>query len=190
MTLQSPANATLTDAGTTGTITDNDGTPGLSIDDATAAEDAGHLRFPVTLDAASARVVTVRYSTADGTATAGSDYTAANGTLTFTAGSRAQTIAVPVTDDSLDEDDENLAITLQSPANATLTDASATGTITDNDGHSRVVHRRCYGRGGRRTPPLPGDPRRRQRTGGNGCAIRRRTAPRPPAATTPRPTVP
>ncbi len=133
MTLQSPANATLTDAGATGTITDNDGTPGLSIDDATAAEDAGHLRFPVTLDAASARVVTVSYATANGTATAGSDYTAANGTLTFTAGSRAQTIAVPVTDDSLDEDEESLTITLQSPANATLTDASATGTITDND---------------------------------------------------------
>ena len=133
VTLQSPANATLTDAGATGTITDNDGTPGLSVDDATAGEDAGHLHFPVTLDAASAKTVTVAYSTADGTATDGSDYTAANGTLTFTAGAQARTIAVPVTDDSLDEDEETLTVTLQSPTNATLTDAGATGTITDND---------------------------------------------------------
>ena len=135
VTLSAAVNATLDPAArsATGTITDDDDAPGLSIDDATAGEDAGHLHFPVTLDAASAKTVTVAYSTADSTATDGSDYTAANGTLTFTAGTQARTIAVPVTDDSLDEDNESLTITLQSPANATLTDASATGTITDND---------------------------------------------------------
>ena len=135
VTLSAAVNATLDPAArsATGTITDDDDAPGLSIYNAQVQEDAGHLHFPVTLDNPSGKTVTVAYSTADGTATAGSDYTAANGTLTFTAGTRAQTIAVPVTDDSLDEDEENLTMTLQSPANATLTDARATGTITDND---------------------------------------------------------
>ena len=52
----------------------------------------------MTLDNASAQTVTVRYATSDGTATGGSDYTTTNGTLTFTAGTLARTIAVPVTD--------------------------------------------------------------------------------------------
>ena len=135
VTLSAAVNATL-DPGArsaTGTITDDDDAPGLSIDDATAGEDAGHLQFPVTLDNSSGKTVTVAYSTSDGTATDGSDYTAVDGTLTFTAGAQARTIAVPVTDDSLDEDEETLTVTLQSPANATLQDATVTGTITDND---------------------------------------------------------
>ena len=135
VTLSTAVNATL-DSGArtaTGTITDDDDTPGLSIADARAQEDAGHLRFAVTLDHASARTVTVGFSTADGTAAAGSDYTAASGTLTFTAGARARTIAVPVTDDADDEEDESLTVTLQSPSHATLDDDRATGTIADND---------------------------------------------------------
>ena len=77
--------------------------PGLSIANAQAQEDAGHLHFPVTLDSAGTDTVTVSYTTSDGssatsaaarTATGGSDYTAANGMLTFTAGTLAQTIAV------------------------------------------------------------------------------------------------
>ena len=135
VTLSAAVNAT-PDAGSrtaTGTITDDDHTPRLSIDDARAQEDAGHISFPVTLDNLSGKTVTVRYGTSNGTATGGSDYTTTNGTLTFSAGTRAQAIAVPVTDDSLDEEDESLMVTLQSPTNATLDDASATGTIVDDD---------------------------------------------------------
>ena len=134
VTLQSPSNATLADASATGTIIDDNDTPGLSIADARADESDGRLRFPVTLVGASAQTVTVRYSTSDGTATAGSDYTSTNGTLTFTSGTGTQTIAVSVTDDSLDEEDEHFTVTLQSPSGATLEDASAIGTIINDDG--------------------------------------------------------
>ena len=135
VTLSNAVNATLdTNAQTaTGTITDDDGSPELSISDARAQEDAGYLRFPVNLDAESAKTVTVRYGTADGTATAGSDYTTTNGTLTFSVGTRAETIEVPVTDDSLDEADESLTVTLEMASNATINDDSATGTIVDDD---------------------------------------------------------
>ena len=133
VTLQTPSNAILVDASATGTIEDDDGTPGLSIADARAQEAAGYLRFPVTLDYASGLRVTVGYTTADGTATAGSDYTTTGGTLTFSAGTRARTIEVPVTDDSVEELEEDFTVTLQTPSNATLDDASATGTIEDDD---------------------------------------------------------
>ena len=134
VTLSTAVNATLeTGARTaTGTITDDDDTPGLSIDDARAQEDAGHLRLPVTLDNLSGKTVTVQYGTSDGTATGGNDYTTTNGTLTFAAGTRARTIAVPVTDDSLAEEEESLTVTLQSPSNAawTMPARSASSSMT------------------------------------------------------------
>ena len=62
------------------------------------------LEFEVTLSLASSDAVTVDYATSDGTATAGSDYTATSGTLTFPAGSTAaRTVSVPVLDDGVEE---------------------------------------------------------------------------------------
>ena len=73
----------------------------LSIADAEATEGEDQtLDFVVTLDPAAAQTVTVDYATADGTATAGDDYTATSGTLTFDPGETSQTIAVPITDDT------------------------------------------------------------------------------------------
>jgi Calx-beta domain/Peptidase_C39 like family len=74
----------------------------------------------VTLSAASAQTVTVLYATSDGTATAGSDYTATSGTLTFAPGDTSKTISVPITNDSSVEGDETFTVTLSSPTNATL----------------------------------------------------------------------
>ncbi len=107
-------------------------TPAVSVSDASAAE-GDAVAFTVSLSAASSQQVTVEYATSDGTATGGTDFTAQSGTLTFTAGETTKTVSVATTDDSADEDDETLTLTLSSPVNATLGDATATGTINDND---------------------------------------------------------
>ena len=140
VTLRAPVNATVGVAQATGTIADNDQTPELSIADGSATEDSGDVSMPfgVRLDPASGRTVTVEYETADGTATAGADYTAARGTLTFRAGATAATINVAILDDASAEEPEVFTVTLSNPAGATLSDASATGAITD-DGDSTTT---------------------------------------------------
>ena len=78
------------------------------------------MRFAVTLVPASQRVVTVRYATGTVTATSGSDYTAVAGTLTFAPGVHEQTVTVSISNDTLDEDDEQFTVTLSTAVNATL----------------------------------------------------------------------
>ena len=132
LTLSNPANATLADSTATGTITDNDEAPTVSVSDASATE-GNAVAFTVSLSAATSRQVTVQYATSGGTATSGTDFTAASGTLTFSANETSKTVSVSTTDDSDDEENETFTLTLSNPANATLGDASATGTIRDND---------------------------------------------------------
>ncbi|MCX9157098.1 retention module-containing protein, partial [Niveibacterium sp. 24ML] len=117
----------------TGTITDDDATPSLSVNDVTVDEAAGTMSFTVTLSAASGQSVSVNFATSNGSATAGSDYTATTGTLTFTPGTTTQTITVPIANDTLDEPAETLNVSLSGAVNATIADGSGVGTITDND---------------------------------------------------------
>ncbi len=134
--LSDPINATLADGQGTGTILDNDG-PMLSIGNATVTEGntgTTNAVFTVSLSTASSQTVTVRYATANGTATAGSDYTAVSGTLTFAPGQLTRTIAVPVLGDTVVEPNETFVVNLTSPTNATLSDSQGTGTILNNDG--------------------------------------------------------
>jgi len=79
--------------------------------------------------------ITVDYGTADGTAEAGSDYTAASGTLTLLSGETSKTFAVPVTDDSEIEGDETVSLALSNPTGGAGLGATtqATLTIKDND---------------------------------------------------------
>jgi glucose/arabinose dehydrogenase len=79
--------------------------------------------------------VTVRYATANGTATAGSDYTAASGILTFSPGETSKTFTVAVLEDSLAEGTETVTLTLSSPTGgATLAEpGAAVLSIVDND---------------------------------------------------------
>ena len=111
--------------------------PSLSVADATAAEpDAGEsatLDFVVTLNRAASGTVTVDYATSDGTATAGADYTAANGTLSFAVGETSKTVSVPVLNDAHDEGSETLTLTLSNATGAVIGDGQATGTITNDD---------------------------------------------------------
>ena len=91
--------------------------------------------FAVSLAHASSSTVTVDYATSDGTASAGSDYTAASGTLTFAPGETEKTVSVAVLDDSHDEGEESFTLTPSNPSggNAWLSDAEATGTIENTD---------------------------------------------------------
>jgi len=88
--------------------------------------------YTVTLSQASNQTVSVNYATANGTATAASDYTATIGTLTFAPGVTSQVINIPILNDSLNEADETFTLALSSPTNAALgTQTAATTTITD-----------------------------------------------------------
>ncbi len=111
----------------------------LSVADARAEEGTdATLDFAVTLDRSSTGTVTVAYATADGTATAGSDYTATSGTLTFAAGETRKAVSVAVADDDHDEGSETLTLRLTNPSGATIADGEATGTITNSDALPRA----------------------------------------------------
>ena len=137
VTLSSPSGATIQDGSATGTITDDDGPvttlPALNIADDTV-EEGDEAEFLVTLSRTSTETVTVDYATADGTATAGDDFTSTSGTLTFAPGEASKTIPVPTVEDTAQEQTETFTVTLSSPSGATIQDGSATGTITDDDG--------------------------------------------------------
>src|SRR5205085_6961111 len=89
--------------------------------------------FTVTLSTASSQSVTVAYTTADGSATAGSDYQTASGTLTIPAGQTSGTITVLVNGDRLAEPNETFFVNLSIPTNATIADSQAVGTIADDE---------------------------------------------------------
>ena len=111
-------------------------TPALTVGDTTVTEgDSGSVtaNFTVTLSAASTSTVSVPYSTSNGTATAGSDYTAASGTVSFAAGQVTQTVSVAVLGDTLDEPNETFHVNLGSSSGATIADGQGLGTINDND---------------------------------------------------------
>jgi len=137
MALSNPTNATLSAQATSiRTILDDDPQPSVQFAGASLSvgEGAGSATMAVNLSAASGRTVMVTYTTSDGTAGAGSDYTTASGTLIFAPGQTSRSFNISIADDSLAELDETLQIGLSNPSNASLgATASATLTISDND---------------------------------------------------------
>jgi urease beta subunit len=135
-------NATIADGQAVGTIV-NDDQPvitqpsRISIGDVSTAEgNAGQsaFRFTVALDQGQSAPVTVEFATADGTASAPSDYTANSGTVTFAAGETAKTVTVQVNGDTAVEPDETFNVNLANASgNATITDAAGVGTIVNDD---------------------------------------------------------
>ena len=113
-------------------------TVALTIADVTAPE-SGTFTFTVSADAAPASPVTFQYTVtarSGDTATAGADFTAVTTATaqTLAAGATRTTITVAVSDDERDESDETFTVILSEPsANATLANATATGTISDDD---------------------------------------------------------
>ena len=108
----------------------------IRVDGARAKEgEDASLDFAVTLSRAASGAVSVDYATADETATAGEDYTAVSGTLTFAAGETAKTVSVPVLDDAVDEGKETLRLLLSNPQGAYLRSMhrQAKGVISNTD---------------------------------------------------------
>ena len=143
VTLYAPQNATISDSIATATITNDDvaAPPSLTIGDASVLEGNGGsnlLSITVTLSAPSASNVHVNYTTVDGTASAPGDYTATNGTLTILAGGTNGTIVIPVAGDMTFESDETFSVTLAAPQNATISDGTATVTISNDDAAAAV----------------------------------------------------
>ena len=104
---------------------------GISLDEGNAGtKDA---TVTVNLSGAFDKPISVDYATADGTATAGSDYTKKTGSLTFNPGETSKTINVTVLGDSLAETHETLRVLLKNPTNAALDIKASTATITIND---------------------------------------------------------
>jgi uncharacterized repeat protein (TIGR01451 family) len=100
-------------------------------------EGGGSATITVTLNVANpTTAVTVVYSTADGTATAGSDYTAQTATLTIPAGQTSASFTIPIINDALSEPAETILLSLSGPSGAALgSPASATLSIIDDDMH-------------------------------------------------------
>ncbi|OZA85354.1 MAG: hypothetical protein B7X76_05605, partial [Azorhizobium sp. 39-67-5] len=138
--LSNPSGATLSDDTATGIITDDDVAPvvppAVSIADVTLAEGnsgTAQMMFLVTLDKAATGPVSVQYATANGIASAGSDYTAQTGTLTFAAGETSKLVHIQVTGDTLVEGSETFTLKLSAPTGASLGQATATGSILNDD---------------------------------------------------------
>ena len=110
----------------------DDDRPSLAINDVVVNEGAGTATFTVTLTGATTQSTTVAFATQDGTALAGSDYTAVSGTLTFAPGETTKTITVPILNDAVYEGPETFTVNLSSPTNAVVSDASGLGTIKDD----------------------------------------------------------
>jgi len=143
--LSEPQNTQLSATAATATLTllNDDAVPGLSIAGLSITEGnsgTSNATVAVTLTPASGQTVTVNYATAEGTATAGKDYTAQSGSLTFNPGETVKTVTIPVMGDNLNEIDETLSITLSNARNAIVDTASGTASlILKNDDPAPVL---------------------------------------------------
>jgi hypothetical protein len=138
VTLSAPVNATIAKATATGTITDDDLPPVLTVENIALVEGAAGTTTPfpfvLTLSGASSKTVKVTYTTADVTATAGSDYVTVSQTVTFLPGETSKPATVTVNGDATGEGTETFALNLTNPENVTLAAPAATGTIINDDG--------------------------------------------------------
>jgi outer membrane protein OmpA-like peptidoglycan-associated protein len=136
VTMGTPTNAS---AGATTvytlTITDDDPTPTVSLTAPTQSvpESVGTVTVTVVLSAASGQSITVPF-TVGGTASSPADYTISAGPITIAAGATTGSAAITVVNDTVDEPDETVTMTLGTPTNATLGSTTAqTVTIQDDD---------------------------------------------------------
>jgi hypothetical protein len=136
LNLTTPANVNIVDGQGIATIIDTDPVRQLIIGDITVVETntgTTNAVFNVGLSQASTINTTVVFSTANGTATAGADYTATSGTLTFLPGEVLKQVTVPVLGDTLNEANETFFVNLINPTNAAIVDGQGMATIVDND---------------------------------------------------------
>ena len=142
LSLSTATNATIVNPSTLVGIGGDPGppvaTPGLYVRDAVVDTSAGTVRIPVLLGgpagAISASTVTVKYTTSNGSAVAGTDYTTSSGTLTFGPGETVKNITVPIIDRSGAAPSRSFSITLSKPSNAVITDGTGVVTIGASGG--------------------------------------------------------
>ncbi len=136
LVLSNPTGGTLGTALRSVTINDDDPQPSLTIGSITFAEGSAgqaNVAFTVTLSAPSGRDVSVGYSTADGTASAGVDYVAVSATASFAQGVTAAPALVTIVGDTVPEVLKAFTVTLANADGATIASAQDTGTILDDD---------------------------------------------------------
>ena len=139
--LNNPSNVALENNNATGTIIDNDLPPEITVENISLVEGDGrtsNATITISLDRASSLPISVEYSTADGTAVDGVDYSAIAGTVDFAPGETTKTIEIAIAGDTVDEFDETLAINLTNASNATIATTSSTVTIIDNDALANI----------------------------------------------------
>ena len=107
--------------------------PTLSVNGGTFDEDASTATFDISLSMTPTESITVNYATSDETATAGSDYSATAGTITFAPGETSKTVTVDIFDDDDMEANESFKLTLTDAVNAPIDTESASAIIRDND---------------------------------------------------------
>ena len=135
--LSDPVNSSIADGQGQGTILNDDPVPAITVFNAFGVEQTGidsTLTFVFGLSNPSSQTITVDFATADGTATAGSDYVSTTGTVTFNPGETQKTATITIKDDLIDEVPETFFVNLSNPVNATIADGQAQCSITDNDG--------------------------------------------------------
>jgi GH24 family phage-related lysozyme (muramidase) len=133
--LSDAQNAALGDAQGIVTIEDNDADnkPNLSVRNMVVKENVGKAKVRVCLDKVSGKTINASYTTTNGTAATGKDYSASTGTITLAAGQTCTEIEVGIIDDQLDEPNETFQISLSNAQNATATGGAGVVTIEDND---------------------------------------------------------
>ncbi len=110
-------------------------TPTVSVSDVSVSESAGTMTFTITRTNLVGGAFTVDYATADGSATAGDDYVATSGTLSFTDNQVQAVVTVTINDDGTPELDETVLLNLtNATSGATIADAQGVGTIVNDDG--------------------------------------------------------
>jgi hypothetical protein len=91
------------------------------------------------LDTASTDTITVEFDTSDVTASAGDDYTAQSGVVTFAPGETKKEISIEVVGDTVAEDHEEFLVTLSNPVNAVIDTAVGSGIILNDDARRLTV---------------------------------------------------
>ena len=123
----------LTDTATITIIDDDKSQITLDRDSYTAPENSGYSVVTIVRTGSTAGITSVNYSTSDGTALAGVDYTATNGTITFAAGESSKNISIPIIDDSIYEGDKSFSVLLSNPSSGSLGITSADVKITEDE---------------------------------------------------------
>ncbi len=123
------------------TITENDSLPQISVTGSASVLESQSANFLITLNRASVFNVDVNYSTSNGSATAGTDYTSVSGSVTFAPGETSKTVTVATSNNAtVCEANKNFSLDISSPSGGTLGTSTYSMPLWDNDNPSITVN--------------------------------------------------